>query len=51
MTKATAVGSDDAGSRLKEELKRWLSERGHVVGMDVNVKSGDKSDGVPHVPQ
>ena len=31
MTKAIAVGSDDAGFRLKEELKRHLEAQGHIV--------------------
>ncbi len=41
--KAIAVGSDDAGFRLKEELKKYLEAKGHVV-KDYGCPSSDPVD-------
>jgi ribose 5-phosphate isomerase B len=38
-----AIGSDHAGFRYKEEIKRWLTERGHDVH-DVGTHSEDPVD-------
>jgi ribose 5-phosphate isomerase B len=38
-----AIGSDHAGFRYKEEIKRWLSERGHEVH-DVGTHSTEPVD-------
>ena len=43
MTKAIAVGSDDAGFHLKEELKKYLEAEGHVV-IDYGCASPDPVD-------
>ena len=43
MTKAIAVGSDDAGFHLKEEVKRHLQTEGHVV-TDYGCDSSDPVD-------
>jgi ribose 5-phosphate isomerase B len=43
VTKAIAVGSDDAGFRLKETLKRYLEAEGHVV-TDYGCESADPVD-------
>jgi ribose 5-phosphate isomerase B len=38
-----AMGSDHAGFRYKEEIKRWLTERGHEV-LDVGTHSTESVD-------
>jgi ribose 5-phosphate isomerase B len=38
-----AIGSDHAGFRYKEEIKRWLTERGHEVH-DVGTHSEEPVD-------
>jgi ribose 5-phosphate isomerase B len=38
-----AIGSDHAGFEYKEELKKWLSLRGHDVS-DFGAHNGDSSD-------
>jgi ribose 5-phosphate isomerase B len=43
VSKAIAVGSDDAGFRLKEELKRYLEAEGHTVA-DYGCDSADPVD-------
>jgi ribose 5-phosphate isomerase B len=43
MGKAIAVGSDDAGFRLKEEVKKYLEAEGHEVA-DYGAKSSDPVD-------
>ncbi|HEX7263543.1 MAG TPA: ribose 5-phosphate isomerase B [Candidatus Dormibacteraeota bacterium] len=43
MTKPIAVGSDDAGFRLKEEVKRYLESEGHTV-TDYGCDSPDPVD-------
>jgi ribose 5-phosphate isomerase B len=43
MTKAIAVGSDDAGFRLKEALKKYLEAQGHAV-RDYGADSDDPVD-------
>jgi ribose 5-phosphate isomerase B len=43
LTKAIAVGSDDAGFRLKEEVKRYLESEGHAV-TDYGCDSPDPVD-------
>jgi ribose 5-phosphate isomerase B len=43
VSKAIAVGSDDAGFRLKEEVKRYLEAEGHVV-TDYGCESSDPVD-------
>jgi ribose 5-phosphate isomerase B len=43
MSKAIAVGSDDAGFRLKEEVKKYLEAEGHVV-TDYGAESSDPVD-------
>ncbi len=43
MTKPIALGSDDAGYRLKEELKRYLEADGHSV-LDYGCDSPDPVD-------
>jgi ribose 5-phosphate isomerase B len=43
MTKAIAVGSDDAGYRLKEEVKNYLKAEGHAVA-DYGCDSPDPVD-------
>ena len=43
MTKAIAIGSDDAGFRLKEELKKYLEAEGHAV-TDYGCESSDPVD-------
>jgi ribose 5-phosphate isomerase B len=43
VTKAIAVGSDDAGFHLKEEVKRHLQTEGHVV-TDYGCDSSDPVD-------
>jgi ribose 5-phosphate isomerase B len=43
MSKAIAVGSDDAGFRLKEELKKYLEAEGHAV-TDYGCDSPDPVD-------
>ena len=43
MSKAIAVGSDDAGFRLKEEVKKYLEAEGHVV-TDYGCDSPDPVD-------
>jgi ribose 5-phosphate isomerase B len=43
MTKAIALGSDDAGFRLKEELKRYLESEGRAV-KDYGCDSADPVD-------
>ncbi|HEV3101307.1 MAG TPA: ribose 5-phosphate isomerase B [Candidatus Dormibacteraeota bacterium] len=43
MTKAIAVGSDDAGFRLKEEVKHYLESEGHAV-TDYGCDSADPVD-------
>ena len=43
MSKAIAVGSDDAGFRLKEEVKKYLEAEGHVVA-DYGCESADPVD-------
>jgi ribose 5-phosphate isomerase B len=43
VTKAIAVGSDDAGFHLKEELKKYLEAEGHAV-TDYGCESADPVD-------
>ena len=43
MTKAIAVGSDDAGFHLKEEVKKYLEAEGHEV-TDYGCESPDPVD-------
>jgi ribose 5-phosphate isomerase B len=43
VTKPIAVGSDDAGFRLKEELKMYLEAEGHTV-TDYGCESADPVD-------
>jgi ribose 5-phosphate isomerase B len=43
VTKAIAIGSDDAGFRLKEELKKYLEAEGHAV-TDYGCESSDPVD-------
>ena len=43
MSKAIAVGSDDAGFRLKEEIKKYLEAEGHAV-TDYGCESPDPVD-------
>jgi ribose 5-phosphate isomerase B len=43
MSKAIAVGSDDAGFRLKEEVKKYLEAEGHEV-TDYGAESSDPVD-------
>ena len=43
MTKPIALGSDDAGYRLKEEIKRYLEADGHAV-LDYGCDSPDPVD-------
>jgi len=43
MTKAIAVGSDDAGFQLKEALKKYLEAEGHTV-TDYGCESADPVD-------
>ena len=43
MIKTIAVGSDDAGFRLKEEVKRYLESEGHTV-TDYGCESSDPVD-------
>ena len=43
MSKAIALGSDDAGFRLKEDLKRYLEAEGHAV-KDYGCESIDPVD-------
>jgi ribose 5-phosphate isomerase B len=43
VSKAIAVGSDDAGYRLKEEVKRYLEAEGHTV-TDYGCESPDPVD-------
>jgi ribose 5-phosphate isomerase B len=43
MSKAIAVGSDDAGYRLKEEVKKYLEAEGHEV-TDYGADSSDPVD-------
>ena len=43
MSKAIAVGSDDAGFRLKEEVKKYLEAEGHKV-TDYGCKTPDPVD-------
>ena len=38
-----ALGADHRGFALKEELKRWLTARGHTV-VDFGPESGDRVD-------
>ena len=38
-----AIGSDHAGFRLKEALKRWIATAGHVA-VDVGTDSGESVD-------
>jgi ribose 5-phosphate isomerase B len=43
VSKAIAVGSDDAGFRLKEEIKKYLEAEGHAV-TDYGCDSSDPVD-------
>src|SRR5260370_36419884 len=43
MTKSIAVGSDDAGFGLKEEVKKYLESEGHIV-TDYGCPSPDPVD-------